>query len=218
MSHTNQNQLILPRKDFKHDQDQHLSNARTIEAWASAPKDSLALIDLDELPATSDYPAGAIVRVNGVNYTNGTSGWRAFLQSAGCRVQTTGVAGIPSGGFYALGFGAALFDTDEMWDIADSGKVYIKTPGTYIVTAWVGWDGNATGHRTAAIYHNGSLIASTQVPAVTTGGPAGTELCVTQVVVGAVNDYFQLAVYQLSGGSLNIGAGRGTLAVSSIGA
>lgn len=58
--------LALPhRGGFTHDDDKHRANQRAIEVWASAAKDSLQLLEYEELPSLEKFERHALIRAEG---------------------------------------------------------------------------------------------------------------------------------------------------------
>ena len=91
------------------------------------------------------------------------------------------------------------FDVGDMYVEPDD-QFVVKKPGTYEITAQLGWDGNVVGSRQLRILAGGSLIALDQESPGTSGN-------VRQTVDGIarlnVNDTISLAAYQNSSGSLS---------------
>lgn len=79
--------------------------------------------------------------------------------------------------------------------------------GRYFVTAWVSWPANATGDRRLALYKNATGFGAYDIQPARAGGQ--TYCKVTDIVeADGVSDYFELNVFQNSGGALNLlGAG-----------
>lgn len=75
--------------------------------------------------------------------------------------------------------------------------------GGWLIGAGVGWDLNTTGRRYMQIWLNGVLkIAEMEMQVETAAGnSSGTMMTHWQFAAG---DYFELKVYQTSGGSLNL--------------
>lgn len=86
----------------------------------------------------------------------------------------------------------------------------ITSPGVYVVTGMVAWQGNATGQRQARLLLNGN----TRVSEVSTPGNLGTlRQTVSMVDRFVAGDKIQIGGYQASGGSLQtiLGAGQGAV-------
>jgi hypothetical protein len=86
----------------------------------------------------------------------------------------------------------------------NSPRLTVVTAGKYLVTGHVEFPNNTTGNRFAFLRKNGAYIARHGQP--TTGGSNTAALSIATVVDASAGDYFELAVLQSSGGSLNVNA------------
>jgi hypothetical protein len=86
---------------------------------------------------------------------------------------------------------------------SNNNKIYIKTPGWYKISAQIQFATNATGVRIARIVKNSSALDRTTVNAVPTSGTASS--VATSIIAYLLSgDNIAVAVYQSSGGSLNV--------------
>ena len=99
-------------------------------------------------------------------------------------------------------FNAEDYDTLAMHS-GSSTQVVVPTgaAGKYFVSGQVDYAANATGRRSTSIFQNGAQIAKQS--ALTVGGSASTALGASTVVNANDGDYFEVAAFQTSGGSLN---------------
>jgi hypothetical protein len=102
-----------------------------------------------------------------------------------------------------LTFGAERQDTDGIHSkTTNTGRLTCRTPGFYIIFGAVSFDTNATGIRRAAIELNGSdYIAANRFD---TSGTGNTTWAIATGYYLNSDDYVQLAVYQTSGGALDV--------------
>jgi hypothetical protein len=103
----------------------------------------------------------------------------------------------------AVWLGAAA-QTDAFWSAAAPSRITIPAGlgGTYLVTATPIFDINGVGGRYAAIMKNGLTVNNT----VNSGGSASwyTQFQLTCPVICVPGDFLEIAVYQTSGGVLNL--------------
>jgi hypothetical protein len=119
---------------------------------------------------------------------------------------------IPTGsGWTTLTLNAALYDVGAMHDlVTNPSRITVATAGLYMLIGKASFVANATGGRSIGISVNGSLVATSSVPAIATAGiPTHVPPAVTVLALSAT-DYVQIAVSQTSGGDLaltNYGTG-----------
>lgn len=96
---------------------------------------------------------------------------------------------------------AATFNTDSMHDaVINNTRLTINTPGVYSVTGGAWFATNATGtYRITSIWKNGVEVMSSNMKA----SAAEHRGFVTTLETCAAGDYFELVVYQDSGGAVN---------------
>lgn len=140
---------------------------------------------------------------------------------AGCSLTNTAAQSIAHNTTVSLTFDTEEFDTDA-YHSTSSNTARITIPsgkgGKYLFVMTVNFAGNATGQRLLMLYKNGAVHKySTAL-----GSAAGFSFrATTSVIVNAVaTDYFEFAVYQDSGVSLNVngGATETTFATTYLGA
>ncbi len=93
-----------------------------------------------------------------------------------------------------------VYDNDSMVDAANR-RIKITSPGWYVATASVVFAASSTGPRKVAVRRNGTLLHSTYIePDTSTQCPGQV---VSDPVLCAATDYFDVQAYQGSGGSLS---------------
>lgn len=106
-----------------------------------------------------------------------------------------------------------VYDTDSMVDTTNR-RLKVTSPGWYVATASVVFAANSAGPRKVAVRRNGTLLHATYIePDTSTQCPGQV---VSDPVLCAATDYFDVQVYQGSGGSLstyNGGDGVSSLSV-----
>lgn len=119
------------------------------------------------------------------------------------RVYHSVAQSIPNAVATPLAFDSERFDTDNIHDTAtNNNRLTCKTAGTYLISATVAFNANATGTRRAFIKLNGAnYIAATTVPAAS---GIATRLNLSTLYALRVWDYVECEVFQDSGGALNI--------------
>jgi len=126
----------------------------------------------------------------------------------GCRAWRSTNLAVVTSTDTAVGLDSESHDTAGLHDNSTNpSRITIPTNGNkgiWIFSANCFWAANATGTRVLKIRKNGTtLIAYTQV-AVNSGTYGTSQHLVTQVLAPAVADYFEMVVFQDSGGNLNI--------------
>jgi len=122
----------------------------------------------------------------------------------GARVYHNANQSISNTTVTALAFNSERWDTDTIHDTAtNNSRLTCKTAGKYLIVGQVRFASNATGVRQVDIRLAGSTtIGSGAMNAA--GGGNVTIMTVATVADLAVNDWVDLAVYQDSGGALNV--------------
>jgi hypothetical protein len=111
---------------------------------------------------------------------------------------------IPNSAATIVSLDTADHNTDTMYSGATPTRLTIKTPGLYLVSANVEWAANAVGSRNAWIQVNGNALDRIVETMVDASGAGDSRLNLSQIRRLSAGDYIELAVYQSSGGSLNI--------------
>lgn len=112
---------------------------------------------------------------------------------------------IPNITVTALTFNSEDWDTEGIHSTAsDTDRLTCVTPGRYHIWANVAFAGNATGNRFVNIYLNGlaNSVASAALP--NSGAAVSTRVPIATEWVLSAGDYLLCAVYQDSGGDLNV--------------
>jgi len=126
----------------------------------------------------------------------------AFNTDTSCRVYANATQSISDESTTLVTtWGSTSFDDNDMHDTGDPSKITIKTAGTYVVGASLGFAANTTGSREVQIQKYdgiGVVVDSCDAFADRTNynSPVG---CYDM----DVDDYFLCYVWQNSGGSLN---------------
>lgn len=126
----------------------------------------------------------------------------AFNTDTSCRVYANATQTISDETTTLItSWGTESFDTDTMHDGTNPGRITIKTAGTYIVGASLGFVANSTGSREIQIQKYDG------VGVVVQSGAGFADRTNYNSPVGCydmdVDEYFQVWVWQNSGGSLN---------------
>jgi len=96
-----------------------------------------------------------------------------------------------------------VFDTNSMHDnVTNNSRITVKKTGIYIVNATVQFAANISNQRFIRLLKNGAEIATQSTQALS--GGTTTRLAISCVINAVPNDYFELAVFQNSGGNLNV--------------
>lgn len=150
---------------------------------------------------------------NAIEYYSG-SAWTAIGGSTastfvGAQVTNTSAQSISNGTYTAVNFQSEVYDTDGFHDNATN-NTRLTIPsgkaGKYLITAQANFASNSSGFRAIAIMKNGS---ASQIAYANSAPISGTSFtfAFSCVVSAAVADYYEMNVYQSSGGSLNVNSG-----------
>lgn len=114
---------------------------------------------------------------------------------------------IPNNANTLVAFDTEIFDNYGTFT-ATSSTIILQAAGVYVVTGGGTWAANATGARLASIRHNGNDVngGTWEQPALTGGAQTFMSHCAT--INAAIGDSVTYAVFQNSGGALNISAVR----------
>lgn len=124
---------------------------------------------------------------------------------SGARVARSTVATLSHNVDTAVPWDTEIFDDGGFWTSSSDRRLTIPTGlgGIYILTASCWFDANGTGIRQVRFRQNGSTILGWQrIPGSSSAAVVPTASVVCQAVAG---DYFELMIYQDSGGALNAG-------------
>jgi hypothetical protein len=131
---------------------------------------------------------------------------------------SAGNTSISTGTYTALPFATEQFDVGGFHDtVTNNTRVTIPAgkAGYYQFNLQAYFSANGTGTREMILYKNGSGIYSSDSAYMQPSGTNGTTTNSAVVVSAAVSDYFQLYIYQTSGGGLSC---NGRLTMSYLGA
>ncbi len=180
-------------------------------AWAHVPIDE----DFTEIATSTTRPTdpyrGQLVFDYDTNRYTGrstTDTWQQmglFFDPPACRVFRSTNQSIPNITWTALIFDNEAYDTNGMHDNAITPtRITINTPGLYLLTSTVIF-APATGNRLTGFRKNNlSPTDPTEGFAAGTGNASNEAgFTLTQVVKAIAGDYWEVMVWQGSGGALN---------------
>ena len=130
--------------------------------------------------------------------------------AVGCLVYSSVNQACTSAAYKNLLFDTEIYDTDAFHDTStNTNRITIPTGkgGKYLFTFLVNFDGNASGRREYYLYKNG-VSASIMDGSVTAVGAQDTGFTFTAMDTATAGDYYNVSVWQNSGTSLNVRAGR----------
>jgi hypothetical protein len=124
----------------------------------------------------------------------------------GCRCTISAVQSIANSTWTAINWTDEDFDTDNFHDTSTNKSRITIPAGISKVVFTAGWDWtpNVGGNRSHSIKKNGTTFLVTSLNGLAGGGYSCGTLTTGPMTVEA-NDYFELRVFQSSGGSLNFG-------------
>lgn len=129
-----------------------------------------------------------------------------FRDAPSCRVRNSAAILIANSTETALDFDTERWDNDAMHGGVNPSRLTAPEDGVYAIVAHVAFAPNATGTREVKIRLNGTTcIGSDCRPAVTTGNE--TRFSVPTQWKLAAGEWVDVAVFQSSGGNLNVQAG-----------
>lgn len=201
------------------------ATAGTIEPDATAAEGVAASFSRsDHRHAIATASASAITGTNaeGSSSSFARADHDHALQTPGCRVYRNSNESIANITIQAISFNSERYDPYNMHSTSsDTDKIYMPQAGVYQVTGNIRTEANTTGVRELQLIVNGSTtIAFNALEAVATDGGLSI-MQITSVWKFAAGEYVQMALWQNSGGALNIesyGAYSPELAVHYLGA
>ena len=149
---------------------------------------------------------------NVLTVSGGVPTWAAPASGStfvGAQVTNTSAQSISNGAYTALNFQSEVYDTDGFHDNAtNNSRLTIPTGkgGKYLLTCQANFASNSSGFRAIAIMKNGSASQIAYANSSPISGSSFT-YAFSCVVSAVATDYFQMNVYQDSGGSLNVNSG-----------
>lgn len=139
----------------------------------------------------------------------------ALVAGYGCVAYHNTTQSVSTASATALSMNAEDTDTPGMHSTSvNTSRVTIPSggDGLFRVTGTVNFPANATGQRQAQILKNGSPVAYAISPSQSGTYPTLMQVHYTGAAVAT--DYFEVAAYQDSGGSLSVGSATRSLACS----
>ena len=127
----------------------------------------------------------------------------------GAQLTNTSAQSISNGTYTALNFQSEIYDTDGFHDNSvDNTRLTIPAGkgGKYLLTTQANFASNASGFRAIAIMKNGSASQIAYANSNPISGSSFT-FAFSCVVDAVATDYFEMNVYQSTGGSLNVNSG-----------
>jgi len=125
---------------------------------------------------------------------------------SGASVYNSAYISIPNNTDTVLTFNTENFDTNSYHSTStNTSRLTVPAAGKYLITVTIGFSNNATGYRYAIIKKNGSTNVSQVGINPTPSGTYDAQLSNSVVVDAAASDYFEVQVFQNSGGALNAG-------------
>lgn len=127
----------------------------------------------------------------------------------GAQVTNTSAQSISNGTYTAINFQSEVFDTDGFHDNSTN-NTRLTIPagkgGKYLITGQANFASNSSGFRAIAIMKNGGASQIAYANANPISGSSFT-FEFSCVVSAVATDYYEMNVYQSSGGSLNVNSG-----------
>lgn len=127
----------------------------------------------------------------------------------GAQVTNTSAQSISNGTYTAINFQTEVFDTDGFHDNSvNNTRLTIPAGkgGKYLITGQANFASNSSGFRAIAIMKNGSASQIAYANSLPISGSSFT-FAFSCVVSAVATDYYEMNVYQSSGGSLNVNSG-----------
>lgn len=182
--------------------------AQTIRVYRHAnPADEVAYPAPTQTDGTCWEIPLAAVRINAAGTITLITDLREFaynlMHVAPCaRVYRDAVQSINNSSWVYLSFNAVRFDNDGMWNVANPTRLTCQKAGIYQISLTILWDSNNVGGRIARINESvGGLGIAEEFEDAAAVGP-----CMVLSTLYKLNqgDYVTAAVFQTSGGPLNI--------------
>jgi CheY-like chemotaxis protein len=122
----------------------------------------------------------------------------------GAQVSRGASQSIPNASYTAASFPSETFDTAAFWAAGNPSRITIPRTGYYLIGGKIGWDANSNGVREVKLYRNGVDDDKKSVSQAALNGIA-TRMDLCFLVDATAGEYFELFLWQNSGGSLNHG-------------
>lgn len=121
-------------------------------------------------------------------------------------IYNTAYQSIPNNTDTIITYNSENFDTDSFHStVTNTSRITVPLAGKYLLTVSVGFAANGTGYRFATIKKNGTAFAPLDIR-TSPSAVYDVQLNNSVTVNAAANDYFELQVFQNSGGNLNAGS------------
>lgn len=113
-----------------------------------------------------------------------------------------------SGNFLSIPFDQDTFDPNAMHDVSsNTERITIQNAGFYLIGGHVDWTSDGTGQRIVSILHSTAAPVTTEIArnrSITTMGVGQVSMPVVSFYQAAATDWFELQVWQNSGGNLDV--------------
>ena len=125
---------------------------------------------------------------------------------SGASVYNSAYISIPNNTDTVLTFNTENFDTNSYHSTStNTSRLTVPSTGKYLITVTIGFSNNTTGYRYAILKKNGSTNVGQIGINPSPNGTYDTQLSNSIVVEATASDYFEVQVFQNSGGALNAG-------------
>lgn len=175
----------------------------TFPAFVAGLSDITTLNSTDELVAVRSGVSYSTTPLEMATYVAGSgliSG--GFAQMARARISTA--QSISDNTPTWVAFDAESYDTDTMHDnVTNNTRLSINTTGKWQFTINCYFASNAAGYRYAALYSGGAALLAIDSKNAVNGTVTGLNLTFEGAYTASV-DYFEVKVFQNSGGALNL--------------
>jgi len=120
------------------------------------------------------------------------------------RASRSGAQSIPNATNTPISFDTEARDDDGLWVIGSPTVFTIPKAGIWYFGSSVAYDSNSTGFRETRLRVNGSVATYGVTDSRTAVNGGATALTITAIGILAVSDTIDVAVWQNSGGNLNM--------------
>jgi hypothetical protein len=157
---------------------------------------------LKDTNATQYYSGSAWLTIGAGSIFNGASVYGSAYISLANNTDT------------AITFNSEFYDTNSYHSTStNTSRLTVPTTGYYLITVSVGFAANALGYRFAKVQKNGSTNVGSLGINYSPSGTYDVQLNQSIVVSATAADYFEIIVFQNSGGALD-GGSTSTLPVT----
>ena len=137
-------------------------------------------------------------------HINGLAGYDHKAKKAMCKAYYNAAQSIQDNTMSYPSMNSEYFDNDNMHDnVTNNGRITINTAGKYMIIALIAWASNAAGYRWHVIRKNTEVSGERAYIVNPTNGDS-TILGWPIVEDCIAGDYFDLVIWQNSGGALNL--------------